>query len=109
MGKKWYANAKKYKGSASKGEYYRLKDLELLEKAREIQNLRAQVKIPLKVNKILITTYIADAVYEEKVGDNWQLIVEDHKGSWLTPIFKIKWKLAKALFPEVTFRIHQNK
>lgn len=68
----------------SQGEARRYSELKLLEKAKQIQGLQLQVKIPLyaKIN------YIADFVYYE----NGKKVIEDFKG-FRTSVYKIKKKL----------------
>ena len=74
----------------SQGEYYRYRELQLLEKAGQIKNLRRQVKYELIPKQIgeRATSYYADFVYEE----NGKEIVEDFKGM-KTKEYIIKRKL----------------
>ncbi|MBB4861373.1 hypothetical protein HNP46_000184 [Pseudomonas nitritireducens] len=60
----------------SKGEYKRFLDLQLLERAGVISDLRRQVRYPLQIGDCLVSTYIADFVYTEKGRE----VVEDFKG-----------------------------
>lgn len=78
---------------ASKAEAKRWGELKLLERSKQITDLRRQVRIPLYVNGRLITTYVADFVYRERGRE----IVEDSKG-FITPEFRIKAKLYEAVF-----------
>lgn len=87
-------------------ESKRYKQLALLERAKQIKNLRLQVPFLLqesfrkngKVYKKI--EYIADFVYEE----NGQTVVEDTKGI-KTDVFKIKQKLFEYRYPELTLHI----
>lgn len=77
---------------ASKKEATRYATLKLLEKAGAIRGLQLQVRFPLVVNGVKVTTYVCDFAYDE--GD--QHIVEDTKGV-RTPAYKVKAKLMFAL------------
>lgn len=79
----------------SKKEFRRWRDLQLLERAGEIENLRRQVKfqlIPAQriAGKVVERecSYIADFVYER----DGQTIVEDCKG-FRTDTYKLKRKM----------------
>lgn len=78
---------------ASKKEAKRYGELRLLERAGQITDLRLQPRFPLRVNDVLIATYVGDFHYQEK----GQWVVEDTKGVQ-TPVFKLKAKLFKALY-----------
>lgn len=77
----------------SKKEARRYSDLKLLERGKAIKDLKLQVRFPLKVNDILICTYVADFVYNE----NGQQVVEDVKGT-RTREYVFKQKLMRALY-----------
>lgn len=87
-------------------ESKRYKQLALLERAKQIKNLRLQVPFLLqesfkkngKTYKKI--EYIADFVYEE----NGQTVVEDTKGM-KTDVFKIKQKLFEHKYPELSLKI----
>lgn len=85
---------------ASKAEAKRDAELVLLEKAGVITGLTRQPRFPLHVYGVLICTYVGDWRYQE----NGYVVVEDRKGV-LTPAFKIKWALAKALYPDIEWRL----
>ena len=87
-------------------ESRRYKELALLEKAREIENLQLQPKFLLQESfkkngktyrKI---EYIADFMYEEK----GKVIVEDVKGME-TKEFKIKRKLFEYKYPDLELKL----
>lgn len=91
-------------------ESRRYKELALLEKAGEIENLQLQPKFLLQdsfkkngktYRKI---EYIADFMYEEK----GKVIVEDVKGME-TKEFKIKRKLFEYKYPSLELRIIKMK
>ena len=89
-------------------EYERWRSLKLLEKAGMITELRRQVSFPLKVGEVAICRYVADFTYLR----DGEVVVEDVKpdftkmspramkafkntGAWR--IYRIKWKLMKAI------------
>lgn len=88
-----YRNQRTAEGD-SKKERNRYQELELLEKAGEIRNLRKQVNYALVVNGIHICDYRADAVYEEGA----RTICEDTKSvvTRKLPAYRIKVKLMQA-------------
>jgi hypothetical protein len=93
---------------ASKAEAKRDAELQLLVRAGEIVDLQRQPKFDLFVGGKKICRYVGDWSYWESdpTRDHRSLIqiVEDRKGA-LTPAFKIKWALAKALHPEIEWRL----
>jgi hypothetical protein len=78
---------------ASKKEARRYAELLLLQKAGLVRNLECQVSFPLKVNGVLVGTYVADFEYVE----NARQVVEDVKGM-KTPVYNLKRKLMKAVY-----------
>lgn len=91
---------------ASKAEAKRDAELLLLQRADKIHGLIRQPKYDLCVNGKKICQYRGDWLYRDGPArdHNAQLVVEDRKGVQ-TPAFKIKWKLAKALLPEIEWRL----
>ena len=87
---------------SSKGEAGRYSELKVLEKVGVITNLKLQQKFALNFYGFKICTYIADFTYNEP--SNSMLIVEDFKGVQ-TAVFKLKWKMMKAIFPGNDYRI----
>ena len=87
-------------------EATRYKELKLLQRAKQISNLRLQVPFLLqegfkkngKTHREI--KYIADFVYEE----NGQTVVEDTKGM-KTETFKIKQKLFEYKYPDLNLKI----
>jgi hypothetical protein len=81
----------------SKAEAARFGELCILQRQNLITDLCRQVRYPLKVNDQLVTTYIADFVYNEKQpGGEVVQIVEDCKG-YRTPVYRLKAKLFAAV------------
>ena len=98
---------------ASKAEAKRDAELQLLERAGAIRDLKRQPRFPLVVNGEKVTTYVGDWTYVETKAAKplgahplviIRRVVEDRKGVQ-TPAFKLKWALAKALHPEIEWRI----
>ena len=82
---------------ASKAEGRRYSELKLLEKAGEISKLELQPRYKIIVEGILICTYVADFKFEQRHKSGmFFTVVEDVKGI-LTPIYKLKKKLVKAV------------
>ena len=87
-------------------EANRYRELKLLQRAKEISNLRLQVPFILQEGfkkngrTYQAIKYIADFVYEE----NGQTIVEDTKGM-KTETFKIKQKLFEYKYPNLNLKI----
>lgn len=84
----------------SQAEYRRWCELKLLERAGEITNLSRQIRVPVPVNGIVITTIKPDFAYFE----NGKRIYEDYKG-FVTRDWALRWKLAKAVFPSIEWRV----
>lgn len=78
---------------ASKMESRRYQELRLLEQAGEIANLKLQTRYPLRVNGVLICTYVPDFEYDDL--RNGVHVVEDVKGK-ATQVYKLKAKLMRA-------------
>lgn len=94
---------------ASKAEAARDAELQLLQKAGHVVGLERQPRFNLYVNDVKVCTYVGDWRYRERAKwkhqpDTFVDVVEDRKGV-LTPAFKIKWALAKALHPEIEWRL----
>ncbi len=79
-------------------EYKRHLVLLDMEKKGEIFNLQRQYPLPLVVEGEFIATYIADWRYLDMKIEG--IVIEDAKG-FKTPEFKLKWKLARALYPGI--------
>lgn len=85
VGSKWFH---------SKSEAFRYMDLLMLERAKEIKDLKIQVKFPLHAgDNVFIGHYIADFTYvDSRTGER---VVEDFKGH-ATALFKWKCKHLEA-------------
>lgn len=91
---------------ASKAEAARDAELQMLLRAGQVFNIKRQPRYPLIVNGVKICTYVGDWRYFVSAPGypSGQEVVEDRKGA-ITPAFKIKWALAKALYPEIEWRL----
>lgn len=78
----------------SKKEYARWKDLVLAQKSGAIKSLMRQVRYKLKINGLLVCTYVADFVYTDFLTG--KQVVEDCKG-YKTQIYILKRKLMLAI------------
>ena len=87
---------------ASQLEYRRYCELKLLQRRGLIEGLECQPKFNAIVNGEHVCNIIPDFRYYCKVEN--KLIYEDAKGC-ITPIFRLKNKLLKALYPEVDLRL----
>ncbi len=83
----------------SKKEAARYRQLKILVSVKQITGLVLQPRFKLKINDILICTYVADFMYMDSQNRE---VVEDVKG-YPTPIFKLKAKMFKALYPQYHF------
>jgi hypothetical protein len=80
----------------SKAEMRRYGELRYMELAGQISNLEVQPVFKLHAG----VKYRADFRYQE----NGKTVCEDVKGVE-TPAFRIKWKQAQELYPDVTWRL----
>jgi hypothetical protein len=69
-------------------------ELQTLERAGEIRELRRQVEYPIEVNGVRVCYYVADFVYRTPDG---KTVVEDAKGL-RTPVYALKCKLMRAAY-----------
>lgn len=77
---------------ASTKEARRWAELQLMQRAGVISDLKRQVRYPLDVNGQPICHYVADATFQR----DGRLIVEDTKGV-STDVYRLKKKLMKAI------------
>jgi hypothetical protein len=85
----------------SKAEARRYQELELLQRAKVIRDLKRQVTFALYgKNGAPICRYRADFMYEE----SGKHVVEDVKGV-ATPVFGLKAKLFADNYPEIELRV----
>ena len=96
-------------------EYERHLILLDMQKRGEIKNLKRQPRYKLKVGPVLVCTYVPDWSYlipggalhitgGGRVVPCGKEVCEDAKG-FQTREFKLKWKLAQALYPEIDWRL----
>lgn len=92
----------------SKRELRRYQQLLALQAAKEIKDLKLQVKFLLQEGFKDIQgehhkpiSYIADFTYLDRKY-NWHLVVEDSKG-FKTPVYLLKKKLLLKKYPEIIF------
>ena len=97
----------------SKWEASRYRTLKTLEGAGLVRNLRWQVPLPVFIRGIKVCDYIADFVYDERVGPaltvttinagecaiayNWLFCIEDAKGV-RTAVYLLKKKMIEATY-----------
>lgn len=88
----------------STGEANRYQQLRWLERAHEIKALSRQPSFVLSVNGSEVCELRGDFAYYE----GSRRIVEDFKGL-MTPVFRLKRKLFKALHPDIELRVTNRK
>jgi hypothetical protein len=81
---------------ASKHEATVAVGLALRQEMGEIALLHFQERYPLRVNGVLVATYVADFTYVERHPDEYRPVVADAKG-YPTPVYRLKKKLMKAV------------
>lgn len=98
-GNKFKAKKQEYDGKwyHSKGEAGYAEELDWMQKAGEIKSWERQIKIPLKVNGLLICNYYVDFKVITK-HDTVQY--HEYKG-FETMEWKMKWQLFTALLPDI--------
>lgn len=98
---KYGAVKQEYRGVKydSKREAAHAAKLDLLIRAKEVDSWERQVAIPLKVEGVLIATYRID--FKVKFRDG-RVEYHEVKG-FSTQLWKLKFKLAKALYPDLVF------
>lgn len=87
---------------ASKLEHRRYCELKLLQQANKIEGLQVHPRFAAIINGVKVCSIVLDFQYFDKVTQS--LIYEDTKG-FIPPISRLKFKLLKALFPEVDLRL----
>lgn len=78
-------------------------ELYLQYKAKKIKNYSCQVRFKLTINDHPLCTYIADFVVTHL--DEHVEIIDVKSVATQTPVFKLKWKLLKALYPTYQYTI----
>lgn len=98
---KYNAKKTKYNGrlydSALEAKY--AEDLDWLKKAGEVTKITPQFKISIDVNDVHIANYFMDFRVEFADG---RIEMHEVKGME-TQIWRMKWRLAKALYPDWNF------
>lgn len=86
----------------SKKEARRWLELLELQAAGRIVGLRRQVRIPLRVNGVVVCRYVADAVYVEA----GRRVIEDVKSpiTRMNPVYRLKRKLLAAVYAGAEIR-----
>lgn len=84
----------------SRAEARRYGELKMLEQSAIIKDLELQPRYPLYVNGIKVCTYVADFHYYDCEKGQW--VIEDKKG-FKTPVYKLKLKFFRALYPNLLF------
>jgi len=79
---------------ASTREFYRWRELQLMQKGGFIKKLKRQVRYPVEINSKKVCSYVADFVYYTAKG---KFVIEDSKGRQ-TPLFKLKQKMVEAYY-----------
>lgn len=95
-GKSKYGNTRtEYNGILydSAKEAGRALQLDMLQRAGKVSNVKRQVSIPLMVNGVKVATYRADFIYTD--NETGVQVIEDVKG-YETAIFKLKKKILEA-------------
>lgn len=94
-----YGNVRaEYNGSSymSKKEANYAFELDLQVKAKEIKEWRKQVRVPLKINGVLICTYVVDFLITHNDDSEEYIEIKGFE----TKDWKLKYKMFKALFPD---------
>lgn len=86
---------------ASKKEAQYAQDLDLLVKGKVLSRWEAQVAIPLFVGGKRICKYIIDFVEYDMKGEPTYIEIKGFE----TAVWKLKWKLFDAIFPQLQKRI----
>ena len=99
MGHKYNAQRTEVDGFVfdSKREARRYQELQLLERAGQIEHLELQPIFDISVNGQKICKYIADFRYMDLAPGSAGVVVEDSKGV-KTDVYKLKKKLVKAVY-----------
>ena len=85
--------------SAKEASY--AQELDLRVKGKDLESWERQVPIHLYVNDVKICTYTIDFVETDMKGDK---MYTEIKG-FITPEWRLKWKLFDALYPELNKQV----
>lgn len=89
----------------SKDEASYCNKLNLLLRAGEIKSFETQVNFPLYVNDKKVTTMRIDFMV---INNDNSISYHEYKG-FATPVFRLKWKLLQALYPELDYQLKTKK
>ena len=97
-GNKYHAKSTEYGGVVyhSKLEAAYAEELDWRVHAKDIKSWDRQVKLPLKVNGMLIANYYLDFIVTHNNGTKEFVEVKGHE----TEVWKMKWKILEATFEE---------
>jgi hypothetical protein len=82
-------------------EARRFGELSLMQKAGAIRNLERQVPFQLSVNSVKVCKMIVDHVFFE---GNTRVLEETKSKPTKTPVYRLKVRLLKAIYPGIVFR-----
>lgn len=82
-------------------EYLKIRSI-----AGEISDLDVQKEFPIAIKDKHVCNYIADYFFFDKKLDKW--VVGDAKG-FITEVFKLKWKMMAAIYPDYHYQIYTGK
>ena len=101
QGNKFNAKSQTYNGRNyhSKKEADYAMELDWLKKAKQIKTITPQFKISLDINGVHIANYFMDFKVDLPDG---RIEMHEVKG-FETDVWRMKWRLAKALYPEWNF------
>lgn len=106
---KYGAVKKKYQTRLydSTGEANYAKKLDWQKKFGEIREIIPQYKIEIKINDVFICNYYVDF---KVIYQNGKIEFHEYKG-YATELWRLKWRLAKAMYPENKFVLikHRSK
>jgi hypothetical protein len=85
----------------SKKEADHCNSLELMKRGKAIKDYKTQVSYEIRVNGFLICSHIVDF---EVMHNDGRKEIQETKGRQ-TADFKLKYKLFKALYPEIEYKI----
>lgn len=108
-GNKYNSRRTEYHGTSymSKKEAQKAWELDMLLNAGEIRSWQKQFKLSLDVNGVHITNYFLDFMVEK--NDGTFDYIEIKSPATMTDTWKIKWKLAQAIFtdPSITWIVEK--
>lgn len=88
----------------SKREAQHYGELAILLAAKKINKLKIQPSFPIYVKGIVGEQEVCKVIADFSFIENGKTVVVDVKGYWTT-VSRLKWKLAKACYPQFEWRI----